>query len=78
MFPDGLSRVSAFTPHFPPGPTLATRGLCLGIPKFDELLDKAKEKALARSLVTIDDIGVATAFLAHDAARLITGHDACP
>ncbi|MGB7013260.1 MAG: SDR family oxidoreductase, partial [Pseudolabrys sp.] len=30
-------------------------------------------KAPARSLVSIDDVGVATAFLAHDAARLITG-----
>jgi enoyl-[acyl-carrier protein] reductase I len=37
------------------------------------LLDKAKAKAPARSLVSIDDVGVATAFLAHDAARLITG-----
>ena len=36
-------------------------------------LDKAKTKAPARSLVSIDDVGVATAFLAHDAARLITG-----
>ena len=36
-------------------------------------LDKAKGKAPARSLVSIDDVGVATAFLAHDAARLITG-----
>ena len=44
-----------------------------GIPEFDELLDKAKAKAPARSLVSIDDVGVATAFLAHDAARLITG-----
>jgi enoyl-[acyl-carrier protein] reductase I len=26
-----------------------------------------------RSLVSIDDVGVATAFLAHDAAHLITG-----
>ena len=54
-----------------PGP-LATRAAS-GIPEFDELLDKAKEKAPARSLVSIDDVGVATAFLAHDAARLITG-----
>jgi Enoyl-(Acyl carrier protein) reductase len=30
-------------------------------------------KAPARSLVSIDGVGVATAFLAHDAARLITG-----
>ena len=54
-----------------PGP-LATRAAS-GIPEFDELLDKAKAKAPARSLVSIDDVGVATAFLAHDAARLITG-----
>jgi enoyl-[acyl-carrier protein] reductase I len=54
-----------------PGP-LATRAAS-GIPEFDELLDKAKTKAPARSLVSIDDVGVAVAFLAHDAARLITG-----
>jgi len=36
-------------------------------------IDKAKAKAPARSLVSIDDVGAATAFLAHDAARLITG-----
>jgi enoyl-[acyl-carrier protein] reductase I len=54
-----------------PGP-LATRAAS-GIPEFDELLDKAKSKAPARSLVSIDDVGAAVAFLAHDAARLITG-----
>ncbi len=54
-----------------PGP-LATRAAS-GIPEFDELLDKAKAKAPARSLVSIDDVGLATAFLAHDAAKLITG-----
>jgi len=54
-----------------PGP-LATRAAS-GIPEFDALLDKAKAKAPARCLVSIDDVGVATAFLAHDAARLITG-----
>jgi enoyl-[acyl-carrier protein] reductase I len=54
-----------------PGP-LATRAAS-GIPEFDELLEKAKSKAPARSLVSIEDVGVATAFLAHDAARLITG-----
>ena len=42
-------------------------------PQFDALLDRAKAKVSARSLVSIDDVGVATAFLAHDAARLITG-----
>ncbi len=64
--PKGI-RVHAISP----GP-LATRA-ATGIPEFDALLDKAKSKAPARSLVSIDDVGVATAFLAHDAARLITG-----
>lgn len=64
--PKGI-RVHAFSP----GP-LATRAAS-GIQEFDALPDKAKEKAPARSLVSIDDVGVATAFLAHDAARLITG-----
>jgi enoyl-[acyl-carrier protein] reductase I len=64
--PKGI-RVHAISP----GP-LATRAAS-GIPEFDRLLDKAKAKAPARSLVSIDDVGLATAFLAHDAARLITG-----
>ena len=64
--PKGI-RVHAISP----GP-LATRAAS-GIPEFDELLDKAKAKAPARSLVSIEDVGAATAFLAHDAARLITG-----
>src|ERR1700732_2314267 len=64
--PKGI-RVHAISP----GP-LATRAAS-GIPEFDAVLDKAKAKAPARSLVSIDDVGAATAFLAHDAARLITG-----
>ncbi len=64
--PKGI-RVHAISP----GP-LATRASS-GIPEFDDLLDKAKAKAPARSLVSIEDVGMATAFLAHDAARLITG-----
>jgi len=64
--PKGI-RVHAISP----GP-LATRAAS-GIPEFDALLDKVKAKAPAKSLVSIDDVGVATAFLAHDAARLITG-----
>jgi enoyl-[acyl-carrier protein] reductase I len=64
--PKGI-RVHAISP----GP-LATRAAA-GIPEFDALLDKAKSKAPARSLVSIEDVGVTTAFLAHDAARLITG-----
>jgi enoyl-[acyl-carrier protein] reductase I len=64
--PKGI-RVHAISP----GP-LATRAAS-GIPEFDELLNKAQEAAPARSLVSIDDVGMATAFLAHDAARLMTG-----
>jgi enoyl-[acyl-carrier protein] reductase I len=64
--PKGI-RVHAISP----GP-LATRAAS-GIPEFDALLEKAKSKAPAKSVVSIDDVGVATAFLAHDAARLITG-----
>jgi len=64
--PKGI-RVHAISP----GP-LATRAAS-GIPEFDDLLETARVKAPVRSLVSIDDVGAATAFLAHDAARLITG-----
>ena len=64
--PKGI-RVHAISP----GP-LATRAAS-GIADFDDLLEKAKGKAPSRELVDIDDVGAATAFLAHDAARLITG-----
>jgi enoyl-[acyl-carrier protein] reductase I len=64
--PKGI-RVHAISP----GP-LATRAAS-GIPEFDELLHRAQEKAPARHLVSIMDVGLATAFLAHDAAKLITG-----
>jgi len=53
--PKGI-RVHAISP----GP-LATRAAS-GIPEFDELMDKAQSKAPARSLVSIDDVGNATAF----------------
>ncbi len=64
--PKGI-RVHAISP----GP-LATRAAS-GIPEFDEMLAKAQEAAPARALVSIDDVGAATAFLALDAAKLITG-----
>jgi enoyl-[acyl-carrier protein] reductase I len=64
--PKGI-RVHAISP----GP-LQTRAAS-GIPEFDALLDQAKAKAPAHRLVNIDDVGVATAILAHDAAKLITG-----
>jgi enoyl-[acyl-carrier protein] reductase I len=54
-----------------PGP-LKTRAAS-GISDFDELLHKAQSKAPARSLVSIDDVGAAVAFLGMDAAKLITG-----
>jgi enoyl-[acyl-carrier protein] reductase I len=64
--PQGI-RVHAISP----GP-LKTRAAS-GISEFDQLLEKAQEKAPARSLVSIDDVGIAVAFLATDAAKLITG-----
>lgn len=64
--PKGI-RVHAISP----GP-LATRAAS-GIPDFDELMDKAIAKAPTRSLVSIDDVGKAVAFLALDGAKLITG-----
>jgi enoyl-[acyl-carrier protein] reductase I len=54
-----------------PGP-LKTRAAS-GIKDFDELLTEAATKAPARQLVTIDDVGIATAALSSDGARLITG-----
>jgi len=64
--PKGI-RVHAISP----GP-LKTRAAS-GIAEFDELLARAQEKAPTQSLVSITDVGRATAFLATDAARLITG-----
>jgi enoyl-[acyl-carrier protein] reductase I len=64
--PKGI-RVHAISP----GP-LATRAAS-GIPEFDDLMAKAQAKAPARSLVSIDDVGKAVAFLALDGAKLMTG-----
>ncbi len=64
--PKGI-RVHAISP----GP-LKTRAAS-GITDFDQLIAKAQEKAPARSLVSIDDVGIAVGFLATDAAKLITG-----
>lgn len=54
-----------------PGP-MRTRAAS-GIADFDELLNRAAEKAPARQLATIEDVGHCTAGLASDFARLITG-----
>lgn len=64
--PKGI-RVHAISP----GP-LKTRAAS-GISDFDKLLRKAQSKAPARSLVSIEDVGVAVAFLGMNAAKLITG-----
>jgi enoyl-[acyl-carrier protein] reductase I len=64
--PKGI-RVHAISP----GP-LKTRAAS-GITDFDELIAKAQAKAPARSLVSIDDVGVAVAFLSMNGAKLITG-----
>lgn len=54
-----------------PGP-IKTRAAS-GIDRFDELMNKAAEKAPMQRLVSIDDVGQAMAMLATDAAKLITG-----
>jgi enoyl-[acyl-carrier protein] reductase I len=64
--PKGI-RVHAISP----GP-LKTRAAS-GITEFETLLQKAQAKAPSRSLVSIDDVGAAVAFLATNAAKLITG-----
>jgi enoyl-[acyl-carrier protein] reductase I len=64
--PKGI-RVHAISP----GP-IKTRAAS-GIDHFDELLDRAAKRAPARSLVSIEDVGAATAVLATDHAKLITG-----
>jgi enoyl-[acyl-carrier protein] reductase I len=64
--PKGI-RVHAISP----GP-LKTRAAS-GISDFDELIHKAQSKAPTRSLVSVDDVGRAVAFLATDFAKLITG-----
>jgi enoyl-[acyl-carrier protein] reductase I len=64
--PKGI-RVHAISP----GP-LKTRAAS-GITDFDELIAKVEAKAPARSLVSIEDVGVAVAFLSMNGAKLITG-----
>ena len=44
-----------------------------GLDHFDDLLESAAKRAPARSLVSIEDVGAATAVLATDYAKLITG-----
>lgn len=64
--PKGI-RVHAISP----GP-LKTRAAS-GIDHFDELMEMVAARAPARTLVSPDDIGIATALLATHAGRMMTG-----
>lgn len=55
-----------------PGP-LKTRAAS-GLDRFDGLLDRTRERTPAHMLASIDDVGSVAAFLASDAARLLTGN----
>ena len=44
-----------------------------GISRFDELLDKVRSRAPTHMLVTPDQVGVATALLACDHLKIVTG-----
>jgi enoyl-[acyl-carrier protein] reductase I len=54
-----------------PGP-IKTRAAS-GIANFDHLMEQAASRAPAGRLVSIEDVGIATAVLATDYAKLITG-----
>ena len=54
-----------------PGPVM-TRAAS-GIDRFDELLAQTKQMSPARRLVTPEEVGMATAALACDFARIVTG-----
>jgi enoyl-[acyl-carrier protein] reductase I len=64
--PKGI-RVHAISP----GP-VKTRAAS-GIDHFDELMERAAQRAPVKRLVSIEDVGMATAVLATDYAKLITG-----
>lgn len=55
-----------------PGP-IATRAAS-GIAHFDKLIDEARERAPARRLVTIDDVGALATCLVSDYASAVTGN----
>jgi len=54
-----------------PGP-VKTRAAS-GIDRFDELMEQAAARAPAHRLVSIEDVGMTTAYLATDYARMVTG-----
>ena len=64
--PKGI-RVHALSPG-----TLLTRAAS-GIKDFDKLMDDSVERSPLHKLVSIDDIGTLSAFLASDLSKTITG-----
>jgi enoyl-[acyl-carrier protein] reductase I len=44
-----------------------------GIAHFDDLIERTAQRAPMKHLVTIEDVGMATALLATDSAKLVTG-----
>lgn len=54
-----------------PGP-MKTRAAS-GISHFDALIDRARDTAPMRNLVSLEDVGALAAFLVSDRARMITG-----
>ncbi|MFG6456309.1 enoyl-ACP reductase FabI [Roseateles sp. BYS96W] len=65
--PKGIS-VNAVSP----GP-MATRAAS-GLPHFDELLERSRERAPLRRLVDIDEVGALCRFLASEPGRALTGN----
>jgi enoyl-[acyl-carrier protein] reductase I len=55
-----------------PGP-LMTRAAS-GIDRFDELLERTRERMPEHKLVSIEDVGSVAAFLASDRAKALTGN----
>jgi enoyl-[acyl-carrier protein] reductase I len=55
-----------------PGP-LRTRAAS-GLDRFDELLERARERAPGHQLVTVEDVGAVAAFYVSDAAAALTGN----
>lgn len=54
-------------------PSIIKTRAATGIDRFDEMLDKAADKTPLQDRVSVEDVGMATALLATDAAKLMTG-----
>ncbi|MEP6840210.1 MAG: enoyl-ACP reductase FabI [Bradyrhizobium sp.] len=67
----GLARSSVHVHSLSAGP-VKTRAAS-GIDRFDEMLDRARERTPAHQLVSVEEIGRVAAFLASEAAAPLTG-----